>query len=100
MRREFLVSVSVEDDDDPDLSWLDQSDSVMGEGFQAQATERKDSFGIDWSMIGIVVKVKDLDEPHNEGRDALWGVESDSGEEYLRSVTLECIREAMGQVYR
>jgi hypothetical protein len=83
-------------DDSPDLSWLDQSDSEMGEGFETQSNQRKESYGNSWEMLGCVAKAQ-VSYPcgtNGERRlewltsGGLWGIESDSGKEYLREIEL------------
>ena len=82
-----------EDNDTPDLSWLDQTDKEMGEGFEANAAERKRAYARgDWHMIGI--RAKAAIEIHRPGytttyeltSPGLWGIESDSSEDYLTQV--------------
>ncbi len=79
------------DDQDPDLSWLDQTDDQMGEGFEADANDRKDSYGDSWAMIGIraeadVVIAGTVQTIISPG---LWGIESDSSRDYLKEVETE-----------
>jgi hypothetical protein len=85
------VRAVAEYDNDPDLSWLDQTDDQMGEGFEADANDRKESFGQSWDMIGILAvaevvvngTVQTITSP------GLWGIESDSGRAYLKEVQTE-----------
>lgn len=71
-------------DEFADLSWLDQSDAEMGEGFELHARERRAAFdrGDLW-MVGVFVTLHD-----GQGREVarsagLWGIESDSGDDYF-----------------
>ena len=80
----------LEPEDCPDLSWLDQTDDEMGEGFEAHARERKDAYERgDWSMVGVVVTAYD-ERGHELANDALWMIESDSEPDYFRQVAAEC----------
>jgi hypothetical protein len=88
-------SVKIEwlNDESPDLSWLDQSDKEMGEGFEAQSKERKESYGQSWEMLGCVATAqvsysigggnRRLETLSSGG---VWGIESDSDKSYLREV--------------
>ncbi len=75
-------------DDDPDLSWLSQTDEQMGEGFAEHGAARLASFGESWRMIGIraeaEISVGGILQTITSG--GLWAIESDSSPEYLRSV--------------
>lgn len=87
------VKIEWLNDDDPDLSWLDQSDKEMGEGFEAQSKERKESYGKSWEMLGCVAKAE-VSYPCGSNGDrrietltsGLWGIESDSDKAYLRTI--------------
>lgn len=81
------------DDDSPDLSWLDQSDKEMGEGFEAQSRERLAAYKRgDWHMIGIRavatiwIKREGYMTNYTIESPGLWGIESDSDAAYLQSV--------------
>lgn len=72
-------------DPDPDLSWLDQTDAQMGEGFEAHARERKAAFERgDWHMIGVQARVTVAGQTFESA--GLWNIESDSDESYLNDV--------------
>jgi hypothetical protein len=84
-------------DEDPDLSWLEQSDEQMGEGFETYAKERLAAYGETWDMLGIVAEAKVvvggilICQTLTSG--GLWGIESDSGDEYLQYVEDEQLAE-------
>lgn len=76
-------------DNDPDLSWLDQTDEQMGTGFEEQSRERKKSYGRSWEMLGCVARAA-ISYPFRSNvgtrleyftSGGIWGIESDS-EEY------------------
>lgn len=79
-------------DYDPDISYLDQ------DGFEG----RKEQYHNDvFSLMGIKVETEILTSLDN-GKNwlinhissgGLWGIESDSGEEYLKNVTIEELSE-------
>lgn len=84
------------ENDNPDLSWLEQKDAEMGEGFEADAEKRLLAYQCgDWRMIGIRAKATIWVERSNYRTSyevqsgGLWGIESDSGEEYLNEVFAE-----------
>jgi hypothetical protein len=87
-------------DDDPDLSWLDQTDDVMGEGWQAQADERKERYNDgDWQMLGIRATATWLAPMGGASilqtitSGGLWGIESDSDPAYLAQIEDEQIED-------
>ena len=88
-------------DESPDLSWLEQSDEEMGDGFEKRSKQRLESYGDEWVMMGCVARAS-VSYPLN-GSDAsynhpdyrrlesltsggLWGIESDSSDEYRLEV--------------
>jgi hypothetical protein len=81
-------------DENPDLSWLDQTDDEMGEGFEKQSVGRKESYGQTWEMLGCVARaVVAYPLESNIGTrlqaftsGGLWEIESDSDEGYLRAI--------------
>lgn len=90
------ISREIIPDDDADLSWLEQSDEQMGEGFEASAKERLEAYRRgDWHMVGVRAKAdiaitrNGVTVRHELTSPGLWGIESDSGEEYLESVFQE-----------
>lgn len=89
------IEVDREDDATPDLSWLDQTDDEMGEGFAAKAAQRKASYLQSWHMIGIrataQIALGSLTQRIESG--GVYGIESDSDEMYLREVEREQISE-------
>lgn len=90
------VEVVTEPDEDPDLSWLYQTDEQMGEGFEARSAIRKTDYVNGWwSMVGIsaeteLVHVTDvegeMDARFTVRTSGTWSVESDCGEENLRHI--------------
>lgn len=96
------------DDDSPDLSWLEQTDKEMGEGFEAQSKARLESYGDSWFMIGIRAKaqVSYPCGPNGERRldsftsGGLWGIESDSGESYLKSIEADELEDLASHLNR
>ena len=97
-------------DEDPDLSYLQQDyleDSISGTErtkYIEQDKSRLDSYGNSWIMLGIRAKAEYL-IPENNGQSAiiqylqsggLYGIESDSGEEYLQSIEKEEIESLKG----
>lgn len=84
----------------PDLSWLDQTDEEMGEGFEAQSNERKASYGSGWEMLGCVAQATVSYPIGGNSRrlqtlssGGLWGIESDSDRAYMQSVAQEQLTE-------
>jgi hypothetical protein len=69
------IRVNIVPDPEPDLSWLDQTDEQMGEGFEAWAAEKKAEYaaGDAW-LVGVTVEVK-LDDGTAHESDGVWGVE-------------------------
>jgi hypothetical protein len=85
-------------DESPDLSWLDQTDEEMGEGFEKHAQERKESYGHVWEMLGcvaeaVVIYGSELRRVERLSSGGLWGIESDSGKNYLREIEDEQLEE-------
>jgi hypothetical protein len=82
------------DDDSPDVSYLEQdcfnlaSEGKENEGFDRIAAFKRG----EWSMIGIRAKATIIIRRANYATHyelespGLWGIESDSGEDYLKSV--------------
>jgi len=99
---EPMIKVRKVFDDDPDLTWLDQTDEQMSEGFESYARERKEGYARgNWHMVGVIAegsRVCKCGESTVEGHDALWGIESDSREEYFLSVAEECAAEVASQL--
>jgi hypothetical protein len=93
-------------DDSPDLSWLDQKDSEMGDGFESFALRRKEAYDRgDWHMIGVQARVEIAG--HVFESPGLWGIESDAGESYLceafeeeKAELLDTLRELCAEVDR
>ncbi|MEM9605887.1 MAG: hypothetical protein AAGA99_00600 [Actinomycetota bacterium] len=79
-------------DFDADISWLDQTDEEMGEGFEEHAERRKATYGDDWFMVGLVVEAT-LRVGRRPGwsqefkiNSSLWGIESDADALYFRTL--------------
>lgn len=88
-------------DDDPDLSWLDQNDKEMGEGFEAESRKRKEAYADgDWFMEGIVVKAELIDIHGMEETlvESCWGIESDSEDSHFTAIENECKRELVDRL--
>jgi hypothetical protein len=97
------------DDPDADLSYLEQDYADCTpeeqEQYKAQDAARLDNYGQDWYTLGIKadVSIKTATNwvvPPVVGRASLWGIESDSGEEYLKSVEEDLIVEALEDAER
>lgn len=96
------ITVHMVSDQDADLSWLDQSDEEMGEGFEDASNQRKiDYHNGEWEMMGVYVTA----DVTGNGlasitvRSAgLWGIESDSGPEYFEEVAHEQIAEVVNEL--
>lgn len=94
------VRIELVPDGDGDISWLDQSDAQMGEGFEAQAAERKRMLASgEISIVGIRVTAEvEVFVPHGDTPEigftstytlsspGVWSVESDSGDDYFREI--------------
>lgn len=92
------VRVFTEPDTGPDISWLDQKDAEMGEGFEAFAKERKaEAERGDWHMVYVVaeITINYPDGTYFDGSErtsteiascAVGGVESDSEDSHLREL--------------
>jgi len=93
-------------DDDPDLSHLTDRDNYRGESeknideYMAQDKERLDAYGKTWWTMGCDVQVSITDGPwHTESGEALWGIESDVGEnEYRGYIERELLTEAFSHL--
>jgi hypothetical protein len=91
------LRIMTADDENPDVSWLDQSSEELG-GDEAGKKDRKlnqerlESFHRgDWHMRGLWVEadviVGGTVQKIRSG--GLWGIESDANREYLQSVAEE-----------
>lgn len=93
-----IVRVHREIDECPDLSWLANEDNYQGLDPESIATymqqdrERLDAYERgDWHMVGVIATLTiDGSELLTS---SLWGIESDSGEEYFRQVEEELTAE-------
>lgn len=93
------IEVRRQDDYDADLSYLDQTDAQMGEGFEAYAAQRKAAYWAnDWGIVGVdaraIVCVGGVRQEITSG--GLWGIESDSGEDYFTEIESEQLDELAG----
>jgi hypothetical protein len=69
---------------------------VMGDGepdYLKQDAERLDNYGREWHCIGVVVEVRKAEVLL--GTASVWGIESDSGKEYLDALAKEQVEEAV-----
>jgi hypothetical protein len=102
--RAALDSVEIElvPDEMPDVSWLTDPSRYEGEPdaakYAAQDAERLDAFNRgDWIMVGVRLRATVDLAPDDDGRistieittPGLWGVESDSGENYFREIAAD-----------
>ena len=96
------IVVRQELDQDPDLSWLEQTDEQMGEGFEAAAKDRELQFVRGhWHMVGVIASASvpcSCGEATKEATDSLWGIESDSDEGYLIEVAEQCAGEVAAEL--
>lgn len=73
-------------DPEPELSWLDQKDSEMGDGFEKHAADRKAAYERDeWSMVGVraVAEIVVNGTSETITSAGLWNIEDDSGADYI-----------------
>lgn len=97
----LVISREIIPDDDADLSYLEQdySDCPPDEAAQYREgdAQRLRDYGNTWSMIGVRAK-GELQIPYGPGgtyilqtihSPGVWGVEDDSGEEYLNELYAE-----------
>lgn len=90
------IRIVREIDECPDLSWLEQTDAEMGEGFEANSKARLADYGNGWCMIGIRAEAT-VSYPIGQGSrrletfrsGGLWGIESDSDASYFAEVARE-----------
>ena len=88
----------MEYDSDPDLSWLDQEDKDMGEGFTERAKERKEAYDRgDWHMVGIRVRHRCSECGQWHYSPGLWGIESDSDPSFFQEVAIQEANDAAGE---
>lgn len=88
MKRIDSIYRAEDPDENPDLSWLKQTDEEMGAGWEIHAEKRLATYGDDWHMIGVrAVAIIDVQGIRQEiSSPGLWGIESDSGLDYILSV--------------
>jgi hypothetical protein len=100
------VKIEWLNDNDADLSWLDQSDAEMGEGFEAQSKERKESYGQSWEMLGCVAKAEVSYPCGSNGErriewlssGGLWGIESDMDDNTRQEYEDEQLQDLAGHL--
>lgn len=87
-------------DDDPDLSWLEQTDQEMGKGWSAYGKERLAAYGDEWWSVGLQCRaiVRVLNAEFSIDSDELWGIESDSGTDYFLGVWTDNYAEIRGRL--
>lgn len=100
----LIIHVYTTYDEDPDLSYLEQDydDCTPKEQakYQKQDRERLEAYRRgDWCMLGVCcdISIKTKTNwvvPTVVGRSSIWGVESDSGENYLMELAEDQIRGA------
>jgi hypothetical protein len=93
-------------DDSPDLSWLDQTDAEMGQGFEAQSKERKQSYGQTWEMLGVRARAR-ISYPWQDNlgvrleyftSGGLWGIESDMDDQTRQDYELEQLQDLVSHL--
>lgn len=101
----IYAKVEIVPDDDPDLSWLDQTDDQMGDGFEQSARERIAAYNNgEWSMVGVVVTLYGERDgmqrwEHEEiAKASLWGIESDSEPSYFQEVANDLLASDLGSL--
>lgn len=100
----FKVWADRIEDEYPDLSYLDQfedSNDSEERKYYKRDQERKSEYGAYWYMLGIVAYAEigiPILKPNGEvshytiqkvSSGGLWGIESDSGEDYFESIERE-----------
>mgnify|MGYP001558118327 FL=1 len=104
------IHVYTEIDEDPDLSYLQQNykeDSPKDrQRYLAQDKARLDAYYRgDWHYVGVCCDIRIKTEtnwtiPTVIGRSSVWGVESDSGEDYFKDLAEDQIAEAFADIER
>lgn len=87
---ETTIYLELLPDDSGDVSWLEQTPAQLGSLEAAVANRRRlEAYRRgDWSLVGVRLACE-LGEGCTFTSPGLWGIESDSGEEYLRSCLAE-----------
>lgn len=108
----FTIVINRVIDQDPDTSYLEQDYSDIGDAAEAAKYRTQDKLRLasyyqgDWYFMGITASVRKqtssnwADGGLEVGRASIWGVESDSSEEYLESVEKDMEQEALLEVER
>lgn len=81
-------------DEDADLSWLEQD---CFNDVDAYGRDRIASYGDEWHMIGVRAVAVGPNGQRVATSAGLWGVESDSGDDYLASIFAD---EALDLLYQ
>jgi glyoxylase-like metal-dependent hydrolase (beta-lactamase superfamily II) len=102
MKRIEKIEVEYLPDNDPDLSWLGEFRDGRSKFYPAfdgksadeiaQDRERLETYGHTWHCIGIravAEVVSSTGTIHKLSSGGLWGIESDSGADYLEEVAKE-----------
>lgn len=84
----FWYEARIVRDDNPDTSYLDQTDQADGIDFSARKRQYKRG---KFYFCGVIVK--QYQEEEEVRSCSLWGIESDSGADYFRNVANELIAE-------
>ena len=99
MSKELKLTYRIVVDEDPDLSWLDQTDEQMGEGFEAASIKRIEAYGYNmWEMVGVVVELSWHGVVFESA--SLWGIESDSDDTYFDEIVTELTDELIGEAIK
>lgn len=100
-RVRFEFEREIIEDEHPDLSWLeadrgrydDVEDAEDRQRYEAEDRRRLEAYGSSWWMIGVRAKVTvwvpiggNSFTRYELTSAGVWGVESDSGEEYLAEI--------------
>lgn len=112
MRQAILKEIKVKRiaDEDPDLSYLEQYENPKDEEeekYYQQDQERLSKYGYEWEMVGIKAvaivyipfevftgKGKEINYKIQEiDSGGLWGIETDSDEEYIQEIEQQQIEE-------
>ena len=109
-RGPLLIHVYTEIDEDPDISCLQQDYKEESpkdrQRYLAQDKARLDAYYKgDWHYVGVCCDISITTEmnwavPTVIGRSSVWGVESDSGEDYFKELAENQIAEALADIER
>lgn len=106
----LLIHVYTEIDEDPAISYLQQDYKEESpedrRKYLAQDKARLDAYYKgDWHYVGVCCDISIKTEtnwaiPTVIGRSSVWGVESDSGEDYFKELAKDQIAEAWADIER